>query len=165
MRRVKSSLIWRCTVWVGNCVRIIRVNTVDRHEQLFIQNKTYKTNAKTFWPQIVFIKHNAKCTGHQIVSVCITEAVISRCSSVLHESRPRHTKGAALVCTPRGKAQFNPSPAEPGYILPLQTVYIRISWLLNWSGSALFAIKYLTLYQQSGSSNLIGWKLEMGVAS
>ena len=34
----------------------------------------------------------------------------------------------------------------------------------NWSGSALFAIKYVNLYQQSGSSNLIGWKLGMGVA-
>ena len=35
----------------------------------------------------------------------------------------------------------------------------------NWSGPALFAIKYMNLYQQSGSSNLIGWKLEMGEAS
>ena len=35
----------------------------------------------------------------------------------------------------------------------------------NWSGSAPFAIKYVNLYQQSGSSNLIGWKLEVGVAS
>ena len=35
----------------------------------------------------------------------------------------------------------------------------------NWSGSALFAIKYVNLYQQSGSSNLIGWKLEAGVVS
>ena len=35
----------------------------------------------------------------------------------------------------------------------------------NWSGSALFAIKNVNLYQQSGSSNLIGWKWEMGVAS
>ena len=35
----------------------------------------------------------------------------------------------------------------------------------NWSGSALFAIEYVNLYQQFGSSNLIGWKLEMGVAS
>ena len=34
-----------------------------------------------------------------------------------------------------------------------------------WSGSALFAIKYVNYYQQSGSSNLIGWKLEVGVAS
>ena len=25
-----------------------------------------------------------------------------------------------------------------------------------WSGSALFAIQYVNLYQQSGSSNLIG---------
>ena len=37
----------------------------------------------------------------------------------------------------------------------------------NWSGSALFVIKYmyLSLYQQSWSSNLIGWQLEMGVSS
>ena len=27
------------------------------------------------------------------------------------------------------------------------------------------AIKFVNLYQQSGSSNLIGWKLEMGVTS
>ena len=60
---------------------------------------------------------------------------------------------------------FNPSPADPGYTLPLQTVQIQISWLLNWSGSSLFAIDYVNLYQQSGSSNLIGWKLEVGAAS
>ena len=35
----------------------------------------------------------------------------------------------------------------------------------NWSGSALFVNQYVNLYQQSGSSNLIGWKLEMRVAS
>ena len=35
----------------------------------------------------------------------------------------------------------------------------------NSSGSSLFAIKYVNLYQQPGSSNLIGWKLEVGVAS
>ena len=35
----------------------------------------------------------------------------------------------------------------------------------NWSGSALFVIKYVNFYQKSGSSNLIGWKLEVGVAS
>ena len=28
----------------------------------------------------------------------------------------------------------------------------------NWSGSSLFAIKYVNLYQQVGSSNPIGWK-------
>ena len=33
------------------------------------------------------------------------------------------------------------------------------------SGSELFAIKYVIMYQQLGSSNLIGWKLEMGMAS
>ena len=35
----------------------------------------------------------------------------------------------------------------------------------NWSGSALFVIKYVNFYQKPRSSNLIGWKLEMGVAS
>ena len=34
----------------------------------------------------------------------------------------------------------------------------------NWSGSALFVIQYVNLYQQSGLSNLVGWQLEMGVA-
>ena len=34
----------------------------------------------------------------------------------------------------------------------------------NWSGSALFAIQYRNMYQQPGSSNLIGWKLEVGMA-
>ena len=47
-------------------------------------------------------------------------------------------------------------------------------WLLDWfwrkleansSGSALLAMKYVNLYQQSGSSNLTGWKLEVGMAS
>ena len=32
-------------------------------------------------------------------------------------------------------------------------------------GSALFVIKYMILYQQPGSSNLIRWKLKVGVAS
>ena len=36
---------------------------------------------------------------------------------------------------------------------------------VNWSGSALFAIQYVNLFKKSGSRNLIGWQLEMGVAS
>ena len=35
----------------------------------------------------------------------------------------------------------------------------------NWSGSALFVNQYVNLYQQSGSSYLIGWKFEVDVAS
>ena len=35
----------------------------------------------------------------------------------------------------------------------------------NWSGSALFVTKYVNLYQQPGSSNLIDWKLDDGMAS
>ena len=61
---------------------------------------------------------------------------------------------------------INLSPAEPGYVLPLQTIDPDqlASEEANWSESALFAIKYVNLYQQSGSNNLIGWKLEMGMA-
>ena len=33
----------------------------------------------------------------------------------------------------------------------------------NWSGSALFVIKYVNFNQKPGSSNLIGWKLKVGV--
>ena len=36
---------------------------------------------------------------------------------------------------------------------------------VNWSGSALFVMKYVNFCQKLGSSNLIGWKLEVGVAS
>ena len=35
----------------------------------------------------------------------------------------------------------------------------------NWSGSTLFVIKYVNLYQNPGLSNLIGWKLEVEMAS
>ena len=35
----------------------------------------------------------------------------------------------------------------------------------NWSGSALFVIKYVNFYQKPRSSNPIGWKLEVGMAS
>ena len=35
----------------------------------------------------------------------------------------------------------------------------------NWSESALFVIKYVNFYQKPESSNLIGWKLDMGMAS
>ena len=35
----------------------------------------------------------------------------------------------------------------------------------KWSVSALFVIKYVNFYQKRGSSNLFGWKLEVGVAS
>ena len=52
--------------------------------------------------------------------------------------------------------------------------FLRADWFIhlqrgpaepNWSGSTLFDIKYVNLYQQSGSNTLIGWKLEVGMAS
>ena len=51
-------------------------------------------------------------------------------------------------------AVFNPCPAEPGYTLPLQTVKIQIR-----SGSALFVIQNVNLYQQFGLSNLTWWTI------
>ena len=35
----------------------------------------------------------------------------------------------------------------------------------KWSGSALFVIKYVNLYQKPESCSLIGWKVEVGMAS
>ena len=62
---------------------------------------------------------------------------------------------------------LNPGPAEPGCPAFVNSVDPDqlASEEANWSGSALFAIKYVNLYQRSWSSNLIGWQLEMGVAS
>ena len=53
----------------------------------------------------------------------------------------------------------------------ISTTMDQVIWLdpdqlaSDWSGSALFVIYYVNLYQQPGSSNLTGWKLEVGVAS
>ena len=53
---------------------------------------------------------------------------------------------------------LNPdSPAFANNVDPDQLAY--------WSGSALFKNKYVNLYQNPRSSNLIDWKLEEGVAS
>ena len=54
--------------------------------------------------------------------------------------------------------EFNPSLAE--HVMPCLNKQCR-----SRSGSALFVIKYVNFYQKHGSSNLIGWKLEVGVAS
>ena len=51
---------------------------------------------------------------------------------------------------------FNPCPAEPTFANSVDPDQLA---------SALFAIKYMNLYQQSKSRNLIGWKLEVGIAS
>ena len=65
-------------------------------------------------------------------------------------------------------ATINPCPAEPGYTPAFANTVDPdqlASEEANWSGSALFVIKYVNLYQNPESSNLIGWKLEVGVAS
>ena len=68
---------------------------------------------------------------------------------------------------------INLSPAEPWYALTAIANSVDPDQLAsdseeaNWSGFALFVIyiKYVNLYQQPKSSNLIGWKLEVGGAS
>ena len=48
-----------------------------------------------------------------------------------------------------GNGVLDPSPAEPGYVLPLQTVQIQISWLLKKPTDLdlQFVIKCVNLYQ------------------
>ena len=62
---------------------------------------------------------------------------------------------------------INSCPAEPEYPAFANSVDLDqlASEEVNWSGSALFVFKYLNIYQWPGSSNLIGWKLDVGVAS
>ena len=56
--------------------------------------------------------------------------------------------------------KFNPSPAEP------QICHVFANSVdPNQLASALFVINYVNLYQQPGSSNLIGLKLEVSMAS
>ena len=55
----------------------------------------------------------------------------------------------------------NSSLAEANSVDPDQLAFEEV----KRSGSALFVIKYVNCNQKSGSSNLIGWKLEVGVAS
>ena len=62
---------------------------------------------------------------------------------------------------------INPSLAEQD--MPYLSKQCRSDQLAseeaNWSGSALFVIKYVNFYQKPESSNLTGWKLEVAVAS
>ena len=48
--------------------------------------------------------------------------------------------------------RINGSPREPGYVLIFQTAGVDPDQLAY----ALFVIKYVNLYQQTGSNNLIG---------
>ena len=60
--------------------------------------------------------------------------------------------------------KLNPSLAE--HDMPRLSKQCRSSSAGFWR-SALFVIKYMyvNVYQKPGSSNLIGWKLEVGIAS
>ena len=63
--------------------------------------------------------------------------------------------------------RLNPYPAEHGYpvIANSEDPDQLASSEANWSGSALFVIKYVNSCPQTGLSNLIGWKSEVGGAS
>ena len=62
-----------------------------------------------------------------------------------------------------GCTKVNPSLAE--HNMPCLSKQYRSRSVGFWSGSALFVIKYVNFYQKPGSCNLIGWKLDLGVAS
>ena len=63
--------------------------------------------------------------------------------------------------------EFNPSLAE--HDMPVLANSVDPDQLAseeaNWSVSALFVIWYVNFYQKSGSSNLTGWIIKVGVAS
>ena len=64
----------------------------------------------------------------------------------------------------QNKENVNPSLAEPVFPNSVEPDQMASEEAI-WSGSALFAIKYVNLHQQPESCHLIGWKLEVGVAS
>ena len=54
---------------------------------------------------------------------------------------------------------MNPGPVRPGYALPLQNSADLDQFAFSeakWPESTLFAIRYVDLYQQPGSSKLTG---------
>ena len=57
--------------------------------------------------------------------------------------------------------QWSGGVYPPSYV----RVFVHPSEEANRSGSGLFVIEYPNLYQQPGSSNMIGWQLEVGVSS
>ena len=68
-----------------------------------------------------------------------------------------YSKGSGLAID---KA-INPGPAKPEYALPFTNNVDQdqvASEKANWSRCTLYVIQYVNLYQQPGSSNLIGWK-------
>ena len=92
----------------------------------------------------------------------------------------RDFKGHLLAVHREGevKKQLQPPESEFVQILTLLLLNTTCSVLANsvdpdqltseeanWSGSALFVIKYVNFYQNPRSSNMIGWELEVGMAS
>ena len=74
---------------------------------------------------------------------------------------------AKVQCNSKSLPYFNPSLAE--HECPVLANSVDPDQLAseeaNWSGSALFVIKFVNFYQKPRSSNLIRWKLEVGVVS
>ena len=61
--------------------------------------------------------------------------------------------------------EINPGPAEALSLKNSLDPDQLASEEANWSGSALFVIQYMNLYEKHGSSNLSGWQLDVGVTS
>ena len=58
------------------------------------------------------------------------------------------------------KMQVNPCPAEPGYTLPLQTMYIQISWLLKKPTDLDLHCLHLSMWIWINNLNQVIWLAE-----
>ena len=73
---------------------------------------------------------------------------------------------SSLVSIGPDIGSINPSLAEPRYTVFAQIDPDQVAFSeAKWSGSTLFVNKYMNWYQQPVSCYLIGWKLEVGMAS
>ena len=101
-------------------------------------------------------KKNKKTHTQKFAHLQCQTSFSSTCEHEVDVSRPLdHTRYLTLLLL------NTTCPILANSVDPGQLAYLEA----NWSGSALFVIKYVNFYQKPGSSNLTGWKLEVGVAS
>ena len=120
--------------------------------------------------------------GKMLHNICISAVVVTQVS----EPWPVGLLFISSVISISFISHFLPSPSLSSPLLSISVPSIsgrqndRQGWFLlnttlsrsrsvgfwaNWSGSALFVIQFMKLYQQLGSKNLTGWKLEVGGAA
>ena len=146
---------------------LLLINKVNPYKQ-----RLYKIPVTVIYSCTIFVPVTSECCVKRVIWTGLSAGTLPN-SADPHEMPQNAGSDQGLHCCLNNRKfrvywnSLNPCPAEPRYIVHLQTVDSDqlAAEEVNWSGSALFAIKYVNLYQQSGSSNLIGWKLEMGMAS